>query len=690
MRKITARGLLAAGTILLACVRSPAASEAVLSIGQAQFANVFGPSERIVIPVTTTADRLLWSITDFFGFEIARGETVSDSGRASIIIEDSETGYFEVKLQAEPASTGTATARTAFAVIPALDEVALDDSPFGVMTHFAQGWDTDVVPLISRAGIRHVRDEQYWAQVEQRRGRYSFSKRLARYMTELFKHDLEPLIVLSFANDLYDDGLTPFSDDGRAGYARYGRAVVERYRQQIRTVEIWNEYNGSFCEGPCRDDRPANYTQMLKQAYEELKRVRPDITVLGGAAVKIPVPYFEAMFQAGALDYMDAVAVHPYGSAPEHVAKEIAGLKQLMARHDRVRPIWVTEIGRGRASPEGRREAARYLVRMFTALLSTGVERIYWYLLRDYQNFTGMGLLRGPDSEFGRYAPNPAYAAYANLIHQLHKASFVRRERTDPRTHMYLFDRANVEVRVAWSTASPARLRLQADDALVVLDIMGRQSILVPEGGVADLVVDDDPVYIVGAARRIAEAGRDEILADSVGDYSDQQGETGWYYGYYDDSDESGGTDPHIYMDDDFEFLGRVADRWGRTWGDPHYPHLAIKPQSAHPSRTAEGSVWAVRRWVSDVSGAVRLSGRIANDGKKKGDGVTAHILIDGRRVFTAQVGGAGQPRSMTYELEVLLNNGSLVDFALTPGLHHNVNFDSSTFEAWITWDRRQ
>jgi hypothetical protein len=326
---------------------------------------------------------------------------------------------------------------------------------------------------------------------------------------------------------------------------------------------------------------------------------------------------------------------------------------------------------------------------MFTALLSMGVERIYWYLLRDYQNFTGMGLLRGPASGFGRYAPNPAYAAYANLIRQLHKASFIRRERTDPRTHVYLFDRANVEVRVAWSTASPARLRLQADDALVVLDIMGRQSMRVPAGGLADLVVDDSPVYIVGAARRIAEAGRDEILADSVGDYSDQQGEAGWYYGYYDGSDQSGGTNPDIYTDD-FEFLARVADRWGRSWGDPHHPHLAIGPQSAHPSRSADRSVWAVRRWVSDVSGTVRLSGRIANDGKKKGDGVTAHILIDGRSVFTAQVGGAGQPRSMAYQVDVLLNNGSLVDFALTPGPHHNVNFDSSTFEARITRDRRQ
>ena len=132
------------------------------------------------------------------------------------------------------------------------------------MTHFAQGWDTDVVPLIARAGIRHVRDEQYWEQVEPKRGKYRFPERLTRYMATLIQHRLEPLVVLSFANQLYDRGLTPFSAEGRDRYARYGRAVLDRYGSQIRAVEIWNEYNGSFCQGPCQDDRPTSYVNMLE------------------------------------------------------------------------------------------------------------------------------------------------------------------------------------------------------------------------------------------------------------------------------------------------------------------------------------------------------------------------------------------------------------------------------------------
>ena len=44
---------------------------------------------------------------------------------------------------------------------------------------------------------------------------------------------------------------------------------------------------------------------------------------------------------------------------------------------------------------------------MSTDLLAAGVDRLYWYLLRDYREFEGMGLLRGPESELGRYAPTP-------------------------------------------------------------------------------------------------------------------------------------------------------------------------------------------------------------------------------------------------------------------------------------------
>jgi hypothetical protein len=134
---------------------------------------------------------------------------------------------------------------------------------------------------------------------------------------------------MSFANANYDEGLTPYTDAGREGYARYGTAILDQYGDAIRALEVWNEYTGSFAEGPAAEDRALHYTEMLEQAYLEIKSVRPDVKVLGGAAVHIALPYFREVFRLGGLQYMDAVVVHPYG-AEEGIERELAALQKLI------------------------------------------------------------------------------------------------------------------------------------------------------------------------------------------------------------------------------------------------------------------------------------------------------------------------------------------------------------------------
>ena len=506
-------------------------------------------------------------------------------------------------------------------------------------------------------------------------------------MAKLAEHGLEPLIVLSFAHHLYDGGLTPFSAEGRDGYAHYGRAVLDRYGSQILAVEIWNEYNGSFCEGPCRDDRPTSYANMLEQAYRALKSSRPNVTVIGGATAGIPLTYLETVFQKGGLHFVDALSVHPYGSTPEDVGKEIGDLRGLAAHYGHPDlPIWATEFGHGKPSAAGRREAARYLVRMCTALLAVGVDRLYWYLLRDYREFEGMGLLHGPESDLGRYAPTPAYAAYANLIHQLGEARFVRRDAGDARAPVYLFARHGQEVRVAWTSDPPAKLRLDSNERLVVLDMVGRQTMTIDKGSTGILVLDSTPVYIVGSVRSIAAIGRGKVLADSVDDYSDQQGKAGWSYGYHDGTGADDGLNSAAYDIDEFQQMVPATDAWRRKWGQPRYPWLAIGLRDAHPSRSAERPIWAIRRWTSPASGPVRISGHIIH-AAQQGDGVTAHIAVDGRLVLSANLGGAWGTQEIEYDVKANLRSGSRVDFIVTPGLHGDINFDSTTFEARIIRD---
>jgi hypothetical protein len=70
----------------------------------------------------------------------------------------------------------------------------------GVMTHFAQGWDSSLTRPIADAGIRSVRDELYWQEIEPQRGLYLFPERFDRYMAALRGSGISPLIELTFAN----------------------------------------------------------------------------------------------------------------------------------------------------------------------------------------------------------------------------------------------------------------------------------------------------------------------------------------------------------------------------------------------------------------------------------------------------------------------------------------------------------
>jgi hypothetical protein len=319
-------------------------------------------------------------------------------------------------------------------------------------------------------------------------------------MAELSAHRLDPLIVLAFSNPLYDGDQTPFSDAGRAGYAAYARAVAQRYAPGVSALEIWNEYNGSFCAGPCRADRASYYASMLQETYRSLKAANPSMTVLGGAAVPIPLDYFGKLFEKGALDAMDAVVIHPYRRQPEGVEQQIASLRQLMTRYGTAKPIWATEFGDLADMRKSRDDVARYLVRMSVLLLSAKVDRLYWYLMRDYQEFTGLGLVRDETDPLGRYTPTPAYAAYATLIHQLDGAGFVRREPSDPATRIYLFANGKSEIRVLWSALPGATYALASEKALQRVGITGDEKLLTPQNGRVTVSLDQNPFYLINDA----------------------------------------------------------------------------------------------------------------------------------------------------------------------------------------------
>jgi len=709
------------GCVLLSAAGAGGESRKVhvgaVTLGAMPPGHVFLTTEKIEVPLTTAGEKLSWKVVDFFQKTVAEEAVAVESNRVTIR-PPKRSGYFLIHAEATKHGRPLARAYVPFAVVPPHKVSDRDASPFGVMTHFAQGFDVDIFPLIARAGIVSIRDEHYWARVEKKPGVYAFDERSNRYMAEAKRHGIDPLIAMTFGNRLYDqkgaDGtwvqdaphnfIAPWTPAGCEAYASYGKAVLEQYGRQVKWLEIWNEYNGSFCKGPAAKDRPRYYTQMLKHAYEAIKAVRPDVKVLGTASVVIPVGYLEDIFKQGGLKYMDAVVLHPYRGRPEGVEEEIAEVAEMIRRYNggKDKPFWITEAGRwstaefdwekGRGMYEkGRGEIARYLVRMCALLLTQNVEKIYWYLLRDHLNFKTMGLLRKPNDPLGRYAVAPAYPAYATLIRQLDGAKFVQREALRPYTRAYVlhFERGDGALRVCWAT-HPSKVAIRAGGPLTVVDMMGVARSVRPKAGKVVLPLDESPVYVRGRADAIAEVVTGPtILGGSSYDYSKTQGRNNWWYGHYDGDGEGEGNraEPRgAYTDDDFEPMQHVQTMWGYEWKGPAR-YLKMGRDTAHPEIAAGKQVWAVRRWKSPVAGKVRLVGTFTGGGAQ-GDGTELRVLIDGRQVHCVAAGGKSGPASVAVDLAVTVKAGSLVDFALTPGPPGaNLSYDASGLDVRIEQD---
>ncbi len=645
--------------------KAVAAPVAVTSASQGL---IFAPGREVAFTYagSSQAD---WKVLSFFGKTVAEGQASSARPRISVVLN--RTGWFRLELR-----SGTDTATRWFAVLAPMVKPPAP-ARYGVMTHFAQGWDPDVLEAVSRAGIGYVRDELYWAEVEKARGRYDLSSSYLRYLNALKRSNLKLQLILSFANPLYDGGQTPYTDEGIAAFAKYSAWVTRETSPVLNGVEVWNEYNGSFCQGPCALNRPATYSRLLAETYDALKAARFPYPVAGGAAVLAPAPWFEALAQQGAFSKLDRIAVHPY-----------FGVDQVKFDFDAIRaaagrpiPFWASEFTYRDGSDQSDRLAAPYLVKMAATLLANGADRVTWYLLRDYAEFKGMGLLTDVDSPYGRYAPRPSYVAYANFIR------FVRDLKPAEAVPLGFFDRAyrfagkDAVVTVAWSEKPGQKVRAAAVKGATVFDLMGNTVVDIPAGASADLPLSADPVFIVGNTM-LETIGPVPPVASAFMDFSGEQGRGGWtYLGYVCGQGETFETCAGHYRPDAAKPLSWTRGNWQWGWKVKEFPFLEINRGGGHPWISEGRLVWAVRRYTVDKSGAymLTLKANRPSDGKAP---VTVAVFQNGSALAKTAV----KPGSdAVQEVQLTLAKGDRLDFVTSltsgPGADFAATFLGATIE---------
>lgn len=148
----------------------------------------------------------------------------------------------------------------------------------------------------------------------------------------------------------------------------------------IEAAKFWNEPNNKSHWAFEVDPEWKIFGEMVKLAASAVKAEKPGITRVLGGISPIDPSFINRLKSYGALDDMDAVAVHGFpldwnlwniNQWPEKIA-EIEAVTDL--------PIWVTEVG---ISTFGAEEVQDFGLRRTAELLRGRVQRIHWYSLFD-------------------------------------------------------------------------------------------------------------------------------------------------------------------------------------------------------------------------------------------------------------------------------------------------------------------
>jgi hypothetical protein len=386
-----------------------------------------------------------------------------------------------------------------------LDSFGTTDG-LGVNIHFTNPQPGEMAMLAS-AGYRWVRMDFVWQWTERQAGQYDFSQ-YDTLMSTLTPYGIHPLFILDYANPLYDGGLAPYDDAGRAAFSNWATAAVQQFQGRGIIWELWNEPNLNIFWQPHVNVQ--DYIQLGLAVGQAIRAVAPGETFVGPATSGIDFNFLTPCFQAGLLNYFDAVSVHPYRPVgPESVAADYARLRTLIDQYapaGKFIPILSGEWGFS-ATGIGDQQQGKLLSREWLMNLSNDIPISIWY---DWHN-DGTNP-SNPEHNYGTvgypyypsrdpvYDPKPAYQAATNLTTLLAGQTFQARLGLGQSDDYALaFGDATSTRFVAWTAGSShdATLPIPPGSYQEISNLGVNLGTVVAGAGGLSLPLTDSPIYLV-------------------------------------------------------------------------------------------------------------------------------------------------------------------------------------------------
>lgn len=142
---------MAIATVAVVLLGGPTAAAQTSPWQSAELGNIFDVGKSVELTLKSDAKTVTWTVFDFWHRQVESGSSEVIDGVATIRPKVTDVGYY--LLHAQPADK-----YTSFAIVRPHVSKDPENSPFGAMTHFAQGMNPQVLPTLKRIGIESIRD----------------------------------------------------------------------------------------------------------------------------------------------------------------------------------------------------------------------------------------------------------------------------------------------------------------------------------------------------------------------------------------------------------------------------------------------------------------------------------------------------------------------------------------------------
>jgi len=452
--------------------------------------------------------RLKWATTDFWGRLVgAKTQPLAADGvgSAEVRIALPGRGYAGMALIVEDeASRPLVGRRISAAVLPPPPTDASAPKPESIFACW--GVNPELAPRLGVKWNRWMERPVYFAPVEGKPGEFDWT--LKPYYGDYRPHEdrlkeRQAGLMTYLCFGQFADWMLKGPDGTRSpvprDWDRFADWVAFVYRQVadvVPVVEVWNEpvipwgWSGT----------PEDIVTLHRVVYETVKRINPQVTVLGPCD---STEHLDTFGRLGGFQWVDAVSIHPYRQdSPEasDFTGELRRVREIAAKYGPAKEIWITEMGWTTAPGYFTElEQANWEARAYLLAMSQGVRNLNVHIFADWNNPSPSekyyGIVRTDRT------PKPAAVAYATVTRNLEGAKYVGAiDGLGRASYGFVFERNEQPLLVLWNATVdgvPARVRV-GTGKVSVERLDGNVQQVSTTNGVLDTNLGPSPVFVQG------------------------------------------------------------------------------------------------------------------------------------------------------------------------------------------------